>query len=207
MITWNEITEELGTHKGFREALVSVFRKYEGQETDEKDKSNRTVKVTVASFARHLGIAQQTFDNWVNPPSPREVVPDPGITSPEPQEPIQPREPLTRPAPQVNPPVDPPNLSGIPVRTPAEYKRDRAEIEEMFQPLKNSINALSDSFVFTCGVSGTLEEIVDTMDRVNPQFVTIEEVKEAFEFIAQIGEKMMSLELQVNTLAQMKNEN
>lgn len=62
MIKWSEIEAEC---QGFRAALVSTFRKYEGQPTDEKDGNGRTVKVTATSFARHMGIAEQTFRAWV----------------------------------------------------------------------------------------------------------------------------------------------
>lgn len=189
MITWDEITNELTEHAGYRQAMVTIFRKYEGQETDEIDGSNRVVKVTATSFARHFGIKKQTFADWINPPAPR--------PAPEPQEQPEPREPLTRPAPQVNPPAEPEQ----PIRTPAEYKADRAIIDEQLAPLKQMINSLEDSFVFTCGVVGAMEDIVEAMDRVNPQYVTKEEVKEAYELIAVLGEKMMALEQSVNTLA------
>jgi transposase-like protein len=61
-ITWSEIEAEA---QGFRQGLVALFRKYEGQPTDEKDGNGRTVRVTAAAFARHLGIEDSTFRRWV----------------------------------------------------------------------------------------------------------------------------------------------
>jgi len=62
MISWSEIESECGN---YREGFVAVFRKYEGQKTDEQDAYGRTVKVTLNSFARHAGIAEATFRRWV----------------------------------------------------------------------------------------------------------------------------------------------
>lgn len=62
MISWSEIEAECGN---YREGFVAVFRKYEGQPTDEKDAQGRTVKVTVKSFSRHAGIPDSTFRGWV----------------------------------------------------------------------------------------------------------------------------------------------
>jgi leucyl aminopeptidase len=62
MISWNEIEAECGN---YREGFVAVFRKYEGEPTDEKDAANRTVKVTRSSFARHMKIPESTFHEWV----------------------------------------------------------------------------------------------------------------------------------------------
>lgn len=62
MVKWHEIEAECG---GYREGFVAVFRRYEGQPTDEKDGAGRIVKVTAASFARHVGIPRQTFEEWV----------------------------------------------------------------------------------------------------------------------------------------------
>jgi hypothetical protein len=61
MVTWDQITAECD---GFRAGFVAVYEKYKGQETDEKV-SGRTTKVTMASFARHAGIAESTFSKWV----------------------------------------------------------------------------------------------------------------------------------------------
>jgi hypothetical protein len=63
MISWSDIEAECC---GFREGLVATFRKYEGMETDERDAANRVVKVTMASFARHMGVAEGTFNDWVS---------------------------------------------------------------------------------------------------------------------------------------------
>jgi len=61
-VRWAEIVAECGD---FRAGFVSVFRKYEGQPTDERDRQNRVVKVTAASFARHMGIGETTFKDWI----------------------------------------------------------------------------------------------------------------------------------------------
>lgn len=62
-VTWERITSECGD---FRAGFVATFRKYEGQTTDERDGRNLPVKVTVTSFARHMGIAEATFRWWVS---------------------------------------------------------------------------------------------------------------------------------------------
>lgn len=61
MVTWERIEAECD---GYREGFVAVYRKYEGESTDEKDRQGRTVKVTVKSFARHSGIPESTFGGW-----------------------------------------------------------------------------------------------------------------------------------------------
>lgn len=61
MIRWAEIEAECGN---YRDGFVNVFRRHEGQATDEKDGQGRTVKVTATSFARHMGIAESTFRGW-----------------------------------------------------------------------------------------------------------------------------------------------
>lgn len=73
MTPWSKIEAECGD---FRKGFVAVFRKYEGQETDERDGSNRIVKVTMDSFARHMGIPRTTFQKWV-----AKVPPDTGVTT------------------------------------------------------------------------------------------------------------------------------
>ena len=62
MITWAEIQAEAGDYKA---GFVALFRKYEGQTTDEKTAQDHPVKVTRASFARHFGIAEDTFRHWI----------------------------------------------------------------------------------------------------------------------------------------------
>jgi hypothetical protein len=65
-VTWAEIEAEAeGAQQGYRERLVEIFRRHEGQTTDEKDAQGRVVKVTIASFARHVGVPVRTFDRWV----------------------------------------------------------------------------------------------------------------------------------------------
>ncbi len=61
-IKWSQIEAECG---GYRAGFVATFRKYENLPTDEKDGQGRTVKVTVATFARHVGIPDPTFRSWV----------------------------------------------------------------------------------------------------------------------------------------------
>ena len=62
MIKWSEIEAECGD---FRAGFVEIFRKYEGQPTDETDDYGRAVKVTVASFTRHVGISERQFGRWL----------------------------------------------------------------------------------------------------------------------------------------------
>ena len=62
-VKWGDILAECGNYKA---AIVSVFRKYEGQPTDETDGHGRTVKVTVTSFAAHMGIPEATFRRWAS---------------------------------------------------------------------------------------------------------------------------------------------
>jgi hypothetical protein len=61
-ISWAEIDAECGP---YRDRFVTVFQKYEGMPTDEKDAKGRTIKVSIPSFARHMGIAEPTFRKWV----------------------------------------------------------------------------------------------------------------------------------------------
>jgi len=64
-VKWSDIQSEYEKEaKGFRTRVVEIFLKYEGLDTDEKNRG-KTVKVTVASFARHMGIAPRTFADWV----------------------------------------------------------------------------------------------------------------------------------------------
>jgi transposase-like protein len=62
MITWNEIIAECGN---YRDGFVKVFRRHEGEATDEKDKQGRPIKVTIHSFAGHIGVNPATFHRWV----------------------------------------------------------------------------------------------------------------------------------------------
>lgn len=74
MTTWSQIEAECEA-TGYRERLVEVFRKYEGQPTDENDEQGRTVKVTAQSFARHMGIPETTFRGWIKSAT-RAVLPE-----------------------------------------------------------------------------------------------------------------------------------
>jgi hypothetical protein len=71
-IKWSQIEAECGD---FREGFVATFRKYEGQPTDEIDARGGRVTVTMSSFARHVGIAKTTFNEWANETA-RVVTPD-----------------------------------------------------------------------------------------------------------------------------------
>jgi hypothetical protein len=62
MVRWGDIVAECGN---YRDGFVAVFRQYEGQATDERDGSNRVVKVTVTSFAEHVGVDRHAFARWV----------------------------------------------------------------------------------------------------------------------------------------------
>lgn len=62
-ITWSQIETECGN---FRDGFVATFRKYQGQDTDERDPRGVIVKVTMGSFARHMGISPRTFERWVS---------------------------------------------------------------------------------------------------------------------------------------------
>jgi len=62
MVTWDRITAECD---GYRAGFVAVYRKYQGEPTDEVDGSNRVIKVTAQSFADHSGIAASTFKRWL----------------------------------------------------------------------------------------------------------------------------------------------
>lgn len=73
IITWSQIEVECGN---YRDGFVVTFRKYEGQDTDERDGSNRIIKVTIKSFARHAGIPETTFRVWVGATSARTSTPE-----------------------------------------------------------------------------------------------------------------------------------
>lgn len=60
-IKWSDIAAECGSYK---DGFVSVFRKYEGMDTD-KIVRGKTVKVTQKSFADYMHIPHQTFYKWV----------------------------------------------------------------------------------------------------------------------------------------------
>lgn len=67
MINWTEIDAEVEAfQEGYRSGFISIFKKYEGQETDERAANNKIVKVTVASFAARYGIADTTFRRWIS---------------------------------------------------------------------------------------------------------------------------------------------
>jgi hypothetical protein len=64
-VKWSDIRAEFeGLEIGFRERVVRLFEKYEGKPTDEVVRG-KTVEVTIASFAKHMGIKAQTFRDWV----------------------------------------------------------------------------------------------------------------------------------------------
>ena len=47
------------------DGIARVFRKYEGELTDEVDANGRPVRVTSRSFARHVGVPVKTLKAWV----------------------------------------------------------------------------------------------------------------------------------------------
>lgn len=61
-IEWATIVAECDS---FRDGFVAVFRKYEGQPTDERTAQNHIVKVTAKTFAEHMNIPVQTFRDWL----------------------------------------------------------------------------------------------------------------------------------------------
>lgn len=61
-VQWSQIEAECD---GYREGFVAIYRKYEGMPTDEKDAQGKTIRVTQASFARHMKIPESTFKNWM----------------------------------------------------------------------------------------------------------------------------------------------
>jgi hypothetical protein len=62
-VKWSDIKEECD---GYRNGFVAVFRKYEGQDTDKKDKQGRTIKVSANSFAElAVGVTDSTFKRWI----------------------------------------------------------------------------------------------------------------------------------------------
>ena len=66
MIKWTDIDNEVEEFQsGYRSGFVAIFKKYEGMETDDRDASNRVVKVTRASFSKRYGIAETTFRGWL----------------------------------------------------------------------------------------------------------------------------------------------
>jgi hypothetical protein len=69
-IRWTDILAECGN---YRNGFVAIFRKYEGQPTDEKDGQGRTVKVTARSFALHNGIHEDTFRRWIKSSTRRDL--------------------------------------------------------------------------------------------------------------------------------------
>jgi hypothetical protein len=74
MTRWADIVTECGNYKA---GFVAIYLSHINEKTDEKDKYGRVVTVTEASFARHMGIPQQTFHDWVE----REMVPESGSKS------------------------------------------------------------------------------------------------------------------------------
>ena len=65
-ITWAEIEAEIEAEiTNYRDIFVAVFRKYDGQPTDEFDGNNRRVVVTARSFARLMRIPKDTFRRWL----------------------------------------------------------------------------------------------------------------------------------------------
>lgn len=122
MVTWQTILSECDdADQGYRQRIVAIFRKYEGQATDERDGSNRVVKVTASSFAAHMGIAEKTFHQWVKGrPAPK--VPAHRAVTPEPAP-----NPAPRPAPRPVD-VDPNHVPPIEIPNPG----DEEDIVDVF---------------------------------------------------------------------------
>src|SRR3954463_9801011 len=62
MIRWSEIVAECGNYKS---GFVAVFKSHKDKETDERDPQGRPLKVSINSFADHMGIPRETFKRWV----------------------------------------------------------------------------------------------------------------------------------------------
>jgi hypothetical protein len=74
LIAWTDIVAECDNYK---DGLVAVFRKYEGELTDELDGRGAPQKVSQNSFADHLKIPRETFKRWVrNVANPAQLGPD-----------------------------------------------------------------------------------------------------------------------------------
>jgi len=81
MVAWADIVAECGNYK---DGFVAVFRRYEGETTDEKDGRGAWLKVSQNSFADHMGIARETFKRWVrNFDDPARLGPDQKATRTE----------------------------------------------------------------------------------------------------------------------------
>ena len=63
-----------------RDGFVAVFRQYEGMPTDERTLQGRVVKVTITSFAEHIGIPTETFRRWVKAVASAVTTPQPRST-------------------------------------------------------------------------------------------------------------------------------
>jgi hypothetical protein len=58
------------------DGIALVIRRYEGQVTDEVDSEGRPVRVTLRSFARHIGIPMATLRGWIERSIADDVRPD-----------------------------------------------------------------------------------------------------------------------------------
>lgn len=82
MVSWSDlITKHDMIHLDYRQGVVALFREYEGQETDKKVRG-KIVTVTVASFARHMKIKEQTLRDWVGVRATNTVPRDDDIPAP-----------------------------------------------------------------------------------------------------------------------------
>lgn len=66
MIKWTDIDNEVEEFQsGYKAGFVAIFKKYEGQDTDEVDARGARLKVSQNTFAERYGIKRTTFQNWV----------------------------------------------------------------------------------------------------------------------------------------------
>lgn len=66
MIRWSDIDNEVEEFQsGYRAGFISIFKKYEGMETDERTTQNKVIVVNKSNFSERYGIAYSTFNGWL----------------------------------------------------------------------------------------------------------------------------------------------
>ena len=66
VIQWSTIDSEVEEFQnGYRSGFVSIFKKYEGMETDERGPQNKIIVVNKHNFSERYGIAYSTFTDWI----------------------------------------------------------------------------------------------------------------------------------------------
>lgn len=223
MITWKEIEDELAGDLGYRQAFVKIFRKYEGQKTDELTAQNHPVKVTATSFAKHFGIAVQTFADWIKPPTKPEITNtviseaeanakaamDAQIDQAKAEAEAEAKAAKDA-AKDLIEEVRAANAAKAraaaeaaakakPPKTEAEKKAREAEKSAFVDGLTKPINDVVAALGFPCAV-GSLGEAYDQLqeafDRGDP--LSADTLKDAYEVVGQITELLMKLELLVS---------